>query len=356
MKRTVGAAMGAAWVVLVFCTPASAGDPNDGYTTEPTITFSFVSWLSPTHLGGHLVVDGALHGSGGEMKKACWEAWAARRNWMLEHNAGAEDANLPVPFPDVVGEPIPGVESAGLPDPSFCQGTAAKLTEPVIVDNTCEPGTVFAVRVNYYWVTGPDYGRFVESTITLSDTVDELIFHFCLDLFIDEDPASFLTGVPEPGFARSPDSRGVTGLATWLWYDFTGPASHFIEGTAMLDAIEGLPLQIVAEAWVDKVHWDLDGDGVWDHTLEIPDSWSEAPPHSLYLKAGGNGSEDGAVATFVYDTKGVYRVATGVVWRGTYRFTDPALDDVLYPYPPVIRTSTTTYPVVEIISRVQDTS
>ncbi len=117
----------------------------------------------------------------------------------------------------------------------------------------------------------------------------------------------------------------------------------------------GFTYPITATAWVDQVWWDPDcanacdwrgmlaayDAGEFDHdlVLDLPDTvLSPAPVYE-----GGDGTEDAHAASYLYETKGDYTMATATVWRGLYSY-----QGVDHPYDPVLVISSAPFPVCEL--------
>jgi hypothetical protein len=290
-------------------------------------------------LGNYVVGDGGAFPGVGP-RESCWSVFDEGLALLV----GADNEPVPDQIATVLG---------GLPE--ACRaGAAVQIRPPAVLENRCPPGTIFAIEGSVEWSPGSPFappGEFTFRGYASSDTVNEVAFNTCLEIFDpSEDVASVEELVPVPVFGKSPEVTGLTGLDTWLWYDFSDPGSYLVVAPTRVERIVGLPIDLVATAWVDAVRWDMDGDGVWDEEVDIPDvSWWEPPGHEVYEAAGGGNSADEAAAVFVYETKGAYQVAVGVVWRGVYTVTTAGLGGV-YEYPSVTRVETFEYRVCEVRS------
>lgn len=101
------------------------------------------------------------------------------------------------------------------------------------------------------------------------------------------------SAVVAPQIGVSPDSRGITGVATRFWYD--GPRE-----AAVSSAIRGY--QITATARPTRFYWNP-GDG------------------SELLSSSRPGTEDNWAAEHVYRTKDYYTVTAQAVWEGDWSLT-----------------------------------
>jgi hypothetical protein len=374
-------------VPVLAASPALAGDP-DGPARAGA-----VSYLSPYHLGGMGIVDAASGGGsgGGDWRRGCWESWASEYNWKVEQNikaeedaaaaeeaaeAGAEAPATPVslPYPEYGTDLLEGAGSAqSSQPPDYCVGTGSVVQAPDFMVDTCPYGTVYAVMQQYEWNPPPlgaayGLGAFTWSAIIdipinwpifdmIDDLLNEALFGHCLDVFVGvEDVAGFVETIPEPVLSVSPrrEFGGITGMDTWLWYDFSDQSSYLTEASTSVGVpgVEPLSLTINARAWVDRVMWDLDGDGGWDRELDLPDTWDAPASPGAYRSAGGSESAEGAAATYVYETTGVYPVRLGMVWRGIYTYS--GMVNAVYPYDPVTREITVGYPVAEVRSLLEN--
>ncbi len=324
-------------MLLFLASPASASDGL--IDVDPGLaTYGVTSLLTPIHLGNYVIGEASGTSFGDDPGVSCW----SRFEEFLYADQPEEWE------PDELA-----IEVAMLLLPDECKSApAVRLTAPVVLEDNCDPGSIFAVRGTREWVPGDPFappGEFVFSGVTGSVVVDEVVFNTCLEVFDpDDDIADVAAAVPAPGFGKSPEIVGLTGLDTWLWHDFSDPASHYLEVDTVVTTIRGLPLTIEARAWVDEVRWDMDGDGEWDVGVDIPEPvWHEPPSHEVYLDAGGSNSEADAAAMFLYETKGEYVVSVGVVWHGVYTVTVPDFGGI-YRYPAVTRVETFPYRVCEI--------
>ena len=393
MRRTLVLVV-ALGIVAMVAAPAQAGDRSG--TGGPPVRAGAVSYLSPLHLGGMGIVESAgTEASGTDWRVGCWQAWAADYNWRVEQNRKAEedaqqaaedaaddasdDEQAPpttappepdLPYPDYGTNPLPGAGSAQLEKmPEYCEGAGSVIQSPDLVIDQCPYGTAFAVVEEYRWEPPPisaatALGEFVWSPTVdlpsfwpifdlLEDVINEVLYGHCVDIFVGQsDIAGFAEVVPEPMLSISPrrDFGGITGMDTWLWYDFSSQSSYLVEAstTVGIGGVEPLSLTVDAQAWVDRIMWDLDGDGAWDREIDLPDTWDGPATSSAYRAAGGSESAEGAAATWVYETKGTYGVRIGMVWRGIYRYSGIA--NALYPYDPVTRDASIAYPVAEVRS------
>lgn len=335
MNRFLIALMVALLALLKPATASAQADQGD----HPEFTGQASSVLYPTHLGNYVVGTGDGASTGADMRVYCWDWFAAHYNYLVL--IGQEP-----------GPVIDGYPPQSAPEPSYCKehfGYKIEPPPPGII-NHCPPGTVAAYYGFYDWVPGKPFdppGSFSWRYLSVGPSVDPYLFD-CYEIFDpDDDVLSITEAVAEPTFDKSPVAQGLTGLDTWLWYDFTLPSSHTITASTTLNTIVGLPITIEGTAWIDKIEWDMNGDGVWDVDVDFPDQWDVPPPREIYLVHGGDNSEDGAAATYMYEEKGTFDIAVGVTWRGIYTVIVPGFGGT-YAYPPVTRIHTEPYVVCEI--------
>ena len=174
---------------------------------------------------------------------------------------------------------------------------------------------------------------------------------------VPADPADFAHVtelVPSTQDNLNPRVTGLTGLATWLWYDFSQPDTHLLE-TQVSVAARGTTWTLDMVAWVDEVWWDIDcqaacdyhgaraafDESAIDYVLDLPDTLEQPAPDY----DGGEEGDGQAAAEHLYRTKGDYIVSTATVWRGVYTFLG-----VTYYYDQVVVTTARPYQVVEVRS------
>ncbi len=330
--------------LLLFNLPASA-EPGSAEALPPTASAGVTSWLSPFHVGAGLVMDAEGRSRGGPPPgQICSDALQAAID-DLELEDGVE------PGDDLLSALL-------LTLPELCRTRSAiRITPPLILDDTCDPGHVWGIRGTVRWTPGNPFdppGKFTWEGNSIMPAVNEVAFNTCLEIFDpDTDIAGVEEAVPTPAFQKSPEVTGLTGLETWLWLDLTDPTTHTVTAADTTSRIENLPLLITATAWIDRFMWDLDGDGTWDQEVDVPDiAWHRPPPHQTFVDTGGDNSDEGAAAHYTYLRKGLYDVTIGVTWRGVYTVTssDPSVQvGGTYPYTPVTRTETYPYRVCELV-------
>lgn len=129
-----------------------------------------------------------------------------------------------------------------------------------------------------------------------------------------------LVPIPSPKIGLNPEERGLTGLATWGWYE--GPKT-----IAVTVYMRGY--RVTAVAHPEGYQWTF-GDG------SIATTASPGSPSSPAVK-------------HVYQTKGEFSVALSVTWSGTYTFTGHGIAGG-GPLGSVSLSGSDPYPVVEVRS------
>lgn len=229
-------------------------------------------------------------------------------------------------------------------------------------------GEVLMASASYYWYNGrwesffgtnwvenPGGGVLAQGDVTFE----------CVTI-VPGDPGDFANvqdAVPNAQVLLNPAIQGLTGLDTWLWYDFTIPdsAELFIPNVTIF--ARGTSWTLDANVWVDRVHWDLDcaancthrameaafDFSGYDYELDLPDTFDLTSDPAVLTPAGtydgGEATAEGAAATHIYRTKDDYTVSTATVWRGYWTFLG-----LIYPYDPVVVAEGETYDVVEVRS------
>ena len=168
-----------------------------------------------------------------------------------------------------------------------------------------------------------------------------------------DDFASIAESVPTGQSNVNPTVDGLTGLDTWLWYDFAErEASELGPYVETINAM-GTTFTLTVHAWVDKVMWDpdcvsscnyrgpLEGFDISGYDYELDFADGELFPAATY--DGGADTEDLAAAIHVYETKDDYTVSTATIWTGFYTY-----EGVNYPYAPVVIANALPYVVHEI--------
>ncbi len=221
----------------------------------------------------------------------------------------------------------------------------------------CDYGEVLVVQSTYWfyggawdWAGGTNWIEDPDSGILISG---ELSFE-CLGIFDPQtDVAAINAAVPTTQSNVNPLVDGLTGLETWLWYDFSQIASRELGPYTEAIRSRGQLWTLTTYAWVDRVMWDVDcvvactfrgmlsevDESQYDYVLDLDDT--AVSPASSY--DGGSGTEDGAAAAHIYDTRADYVISTATVWRGYYEF-----QGVRYRYDPVIVAQGRDYVVHEI--------
>ena len=224
----------------------------------------------------------------------------------------------------------------------------------------CESGELLMIQSGYYFYDGQwrsYYGiDWVEHFGGGLPTVSGTYNNECMEI-IPGDPADFADVtelVPSTQDNVNPTVTGLTGLDTWLWYDFSAPTSYQLTAQVNVPS-RGTTWLLDMNAWVDAVWWNMDceaacdfhgtrtgfAEGTIDHILDLADSREQPAP----VYDGGLAEEGLTAAEHVYRTKGDYIVSTSTVWRGIYTFLG-----VTYYYDPVVVSSAMPYQVVEVRS------
>jgi hypothetical protein len=224
---------------------------------------------------------------------------------------------------------------------------------------TCSYGGILMASANYYWLAGrwnSSYGINRENSfgdIPGLEIRGDVEFA-CVDIFSSTiDVADVASQVPAVQVNHNPLVRGLAGLETWLWYDFTRPGSPSELAISAQVNARGRTWVLDGLAWIDVIGWDVDcvsncdfrGMGFafdWsavDAEIDFPDT--AISPATTYN--AGSGDVDGAAARHIYEASGDYVVSTVSRWRGFYTF-----NDIITLYDPVIVAGSEPYEVVEI--------
>lgn len=221
----------------------------------------------------------------------------------------------------------------------------------------CQYGEVLVVQSTYWflngawhWQGGTNWNESSGDGVLISG---DLNFE-CLEIFDPQtDVAAINEAVPTTQSNVNPLVDGLTGLETWLWYDFSLIASRELGPFTEAISSRGRLWSLTTHAWVDRVMWDVDcvaactfrgmlseiDESKFDYVLDLDDT--AVSPASGY--DGGSGTEEGAAAAHVYDTRADYVISTATVWRGYYEF-----QGVRYRYDPVVVAQGRDYTVHEI--------
>jgi hypothetical protein len=230
----------------------------------------------------------------------------------------------------------------------------------------CRTGEVMMASATYYFDYrsgtfesgfGTNWTEFPGGSVLFSADID----FRCLPIYDpDTDIAEVVEAVPATQVNLNPSIKGLTGLDTWLWYDFSLPDASQIgpyAGTSW--SAHGEWWTITTFAWVDKVMWDIDcttacnyhgmasGFDVsgYEYVLDFPDTNSR--PATVY--EGGAEADGEAAFAHIYDSLGDTTVSTAAQWRGWYYVTSSDGDQgPLNLYAPVIVAESWTFPIVSV--------
>ncbi len=230
-------------------------------------------------------------------------------------------------------------------------------------ETTCDYGEVLISDAFYYfspygddWISG--FGKNWEEVFHLAPGFEvhgEVTLH-CLEIVGEEyDVVNVGDAVPTVQVNHDPLAEGLTGIDTWLWYDFDRPgATSELNLSGSIDAY-GRLWTLDAFAWIDWIGWDVDCEancsyrgmmtgydtsGI-DHTLDFDDTTHTPAP--IYY--GGTNAEGESAATHIYEVKGDFNLSTVTVWRGYYVF-----NGLTTLYDPVVVADSVAYNVIEIRS------
>jgi hypothetical protein len=136
---------------------------------------------------------------------------------------------------------------------------------------------------------------------------------------IEEIWRAALRQIPPPKIGINPRPTGLTGLDTWLWYE--GPAELQV-------SVSIGPWTVTGTARVQEVVFEM-GDG---RTARATSAGSEANP----------------AASYVYETKGQYRIVATARWGADFVLTGPGLPPRPTPMGVAVLRSSEDYPVQEV--------
>ncbi len=177
----------------------------------------------------------------------------------------------------------------------------------------------------------------------------------CVEIVEPTDPdfADVAADVPNAQVNYNPLVVGLTGLDTWLWYEFTTPNTYSLGPKTVSVSAYGREWTLTAHAWIDAIHWDLDCESQcdfrgpiteWDDSgVDLTYDFADTAGQIATVYDGGGPSDDDALAVHLYEEKGDYTVATATVWRGYYTSLG-----VPYLYDPVVVVTSRPYLVQEI--------
>ena len=133
----------------------------------------------------------------------------------------------------------------------------------VIGPIACDSGQLLMIQSGYYYWRGTwrsSYG--VDWTETFSGGIPKASGTYQMDCMniVPGGPAAFddlVESVPTAQDNVNPTVTGLTGLDTWLWYDFTSPDSHSLV-TKITVSARGTTWTLDMTAWVDEIMWNID--------------------------------------------------------------------------------------------------
>jgi hypothetical protein len=224
----------------------------------------------------------------------------------------------------------------------------------------CSSRQVLIASASYYWNYYEDrwdysFGTdWAESYWNDSSITADMVLR-CVDIVEPENPdfADVAADVPSAQVNYNPLVIGLTGLDTWLWYEFTTPNTYSLGPKTVTVNAYGKDWTLTANAWVDAIHWDVDCENQcdfrgsvaeWDDSdMDLTYDFPDTPGEIAASYEGGGPSDDDALAKHLYEEKGMYTVATATVWRGYY-----VSLGVPYLYDPVVVVTSRPYEVQEI--------
>lgn len=207
-------------------------------------------------------------------------------------------------------------------------------------ETTCDLGDLLlaSATYRYMWTPFSKGWQFYYGTEWIENPAPGVIASANIDFncatIFDPDTgfSETLEAVPTTQVNLNPSIRGLTGLDTWLWYEFNGAADYQIGPvTASVDAL-GYNWQIISHAWVDEVLWDIDcvtdcttrtyatdfDPSGYEYAIDFPDgALGPAPSYEA-----GAGQDDEAAFEHIYTEIGDYNVSTATTWRGYWYVTD----------------------------------
>ena len=223
----------------------------------------------------------------------------------------------------------------------------------------CNNQQVVMVSATYWWSNFPEpgwhsgYGTSWEENYYGGLNVTGEFSFQCLTIFDGPDPANFSSEIIPAQVQLNPDARGLTGLETWMWYEFPTSDTFRIDQEVITINVYGREWILSAHAWLSEIHWDIDCEtnctyrgplssfdlSGYEYELDFPDTpLSPAPSYD-----GGSGTEGGAAVEHLYETLGDYQVSTATLWQGYWTF-----EDQLNLYPPVVVAEGRPYQVIEV--------
>lgn len=240
-------------------------------------------------------------------------------------------------------------------------------------ETTCAIGEVLLASASYRYVWFESYqgwqywygSAWVEFPAPGTLVSGEINFE-CVEIY---DPVTafdeVVEAVPTTQVNLNPSIKGLTGLDTWLWYDFSAAAASEIGPITATINSRGMTWILDSYAWVDKVMWDIDctsnctlrefaadfSDAGYEYVLDFPDS--ALSPAAVY--DGGAGIDGEAAFEHIYDDIGDFTVSTATVWRGYWQQSN-TYDGVGPPHlhAPIVVANEWSLPVVSVRSELRN--
>lgn len=224
----------------------------------------------------------------------------------------------------------------------------------------CGHGELLFVRAHFLYRAGS--GWVFAPGINLTDDFDgfelavgDSVELVCGRIFGEaEDVVGFSEAVPAVQVNHDPLVVGLTGLETWLWYDFGRPDAPSSLSRSVTIESRGAEWTLEAVAWMDRLGWDADCSSSCDYRgmasgfdpTRLDDQivdFADSPDAVAPLYDGGSGTALEAAARHVYEEKGDYTISTVTFWRGLYTW-----GGVSYRYAPVVVAGSSPFRVHEI--------
>lgn len=116
--------------------------------------------------------------------------------------------------------------------------------------------------------------------------------------------------LPTPIRATYPQFRTLVGLDNQVWYEVTEGEERYIDGFYIALPTPGITYNVTVDVWLEELAIDVDGDGVWDHTVTC----STGDADSL---TDCGGSLDDPLFEFAYEHRAFHTFTIESRWAGT---------------------------------------
>jgi len=143
--------------------------------------------------------------------------------------------------------------------------------------------------------------------------VDQTPETVCVEIVTQAEWHGLIDGsheIPDPIRATFPQYRTLVGLENSVWYQVDADQDRYHDSfTVHLPTPGGRDWVADVQAWLEELAIDVDGDGVWEHTVTCSTEGAES-----VVDCGG--SLEDPLYSFMYEYRGVHAFTIEARWAG----------------------------------------